>query len=320
VRRRVVYLAGFRGLLAVTLAASGLALGAAGYTPTAVASNAGSQCLPLPATATPAPAASPSASPTSLQVLLCVIVRPSESSVGAGRDAGFAVQVETENGAAPDVSVTLAASAGRAVFTGLCPSGDGAASCQLGPLGTDVTPSSFTLHAQIATPSSGKTSVSLTASADSATNPPTTAQATGTTTVTAIPAKTPAPSKTPTDPVPAPIPLPSLSPGATVRAVLPNPSGLPATAPAPAGSVPASTAPAGNASSLFPVITPERSSAAAATSPAPADGPSPVPVAPQASGGGGKSLLTIVGAVLLGLIALALAGFLITTRRRRTDE
>ena len=311
------------GLLAVTLAACGCAVGAVGYTLAAAASNGGSQCLPLPAV-TPSPPPSASVSSTSLPVLLCVIVNPSQSSVQAGRDAGFVVQVQAENGAVPDVSVTLTASAGHAVFTGLCPSGDGAASCQLGPLGTNVTPSSFILRAQIGTPSSGTTRVSLTAAVDAATNPPMTAQATGTTTVTAAASKTPGPTQTPTEPAPSPSPLAGTSPQATVRPVIPDLGGLPATAPAPTGAVRTSTAPAGNISSLFPVISPDRTPAAATASPTPADTPagtpSPVPVDPQASGGGGKSLLTIAGAVVLGLLAIALAGFLITTRRRRMDE
>ena len=307
------------GLLTVTLAACGYAVGAVGYPLAAAASNGGSQCLPLPAV-TPSSSPSASVSPTSPPVLLCVVVNPSQSSVQAGRDAGFVVQVEAENGAVPDVSVTLTASAGHAVFTGLCPSGDGAASCQLGPLGTDVTPSSFTLHAQIGTPSSGTTRVSLTAAADAATNPSITAQATGTTTVTAAASKTPGPAQTPTKTPPSPSPLPGTSPQATVRAVIPNLGGLPATAPAPTGAVRTSTAPAGNISSLFPVISPDRTPAAAIASPTPADTPSPGPVDPQASGGDGKSLLTITGTVVLGLIAIALAGFLITTRRRRADE
>jgi hypothetical protein len=306
------------GLLTVTLAACGCAVGAVGYT-LAAASNGGSQCLPLPAV-TPSSSPSASVSSTSLPVLLCVIVNPSQSSVQAGRDAGFVVQVQVQNGAAPDVSVTLTASAGHAVFTGLCPSGDGAASCQLGPLGTDVTPSSFTLHAQIGTPSSGTTRVSLTAAADAATNPSITAQATGTTTVTAAASKTPDPTQTPTKTPPSPSPLPGTSPQATVRAVIPDLGGLPATAPAPTGAVRTSTAPAGNISSLFPVISPDRTPAAAIASPTPADTPSTGPVDPQASGGAGKSLLTITSAVVLGLLAIALAGFLITTRRRRADE
>lgn len=307
------------GLLAVTLTACGCAVGAVGYTLAAAASNGGSQCLPLPAV-TPSSSPSASVSSTSLPVLLCVVVNPSQSSVQAGRDAGFVVQVQVQNGAAPDVSVTLTASAGHAVFTSLCPSGDGAASCQLGPLGTDVTPSSFTLHAQIGTASSGTTRVSLTAAADAATNPPTTAQATGTTTVTAAASKTPDPTPTPTKTPPSPSPLPGTSPQATVHAVIPNLGGRPATAPAPTGAARTSTAPAGNISSLFPVISPDRTPAAAIASPTPADTPSPGPAAPQASGGGGKSLLTITGAVVLGLLAIALAGFLITTRRRRMDE
>ncbi len=68
------------------------------------------------------------------------------------------------------------------------------------------------------------------------------------------------------------------------------------------------------------MISPDRTPAAAIASPTPADTQSPGPADPQASGGAGKSLLTITSAVVLALLAIALAGFLITTRRRRADE
>jgi hypothetical protein len=69
---------------------------------------------------------------------------------------------------------------------------------------------------------------------------------------------------------------------------------------------------------MLPVVGSSPSSATASTGPD--DASSPLAIAPQASsgGGGGKSWLAIAGAVLLGMLALALGGFLAVTRHRRT--
>jgi hypothetical protein len=69
---------------------------------------------------------------------------------------------------------------------------------------------------------------------------------------------------------------------------------------------------------MLPVVGPAHSSSAATTIPAPAGTSSTLAVAQQASSGGGRSWLTIAGAVVLGLLAFALAGFLTVTRRGRT--
>jgi hypothetical protein len=99
-----------------------------------------------------------------------------------------------------------------------------------------------------------------------------------------------------------------------------TPAGLPADAPVPTPSVSTSTVAAGNISSLLPVVSPAHSSSAAATIPGPGDTSSALAIAPQASsgGGGGRSWLTVAGAVVLGVLAVALAGFLTVTRRGRT--
>jgi len=326
-RRRLAR--GRPALLAVTLAAlSCAALSVIGHVPAADASGGGSQCQPLAAAAaTPSPSAS--VTPTQPPVQLCVSVQPSESSVGGGQAAGFTVQVQAENGAAPDVSVTLTASAGQAVFTGLCPSGDGTASCQLGPLGTDVTPSSFTLDAQIGTPSSGASSVTLTASADAATSPPMTTQAVaaGAVTVTAVPATSSS------KPAPSPSsPRAATSAPATALAVPPTPAGLPTLAPIPTiDPVSSSLVVAGNISSMLPVITPS-------PAPSPAVGTAPLAgtqsalaLTPQADSQAGRadgsasrtSRLTTAGAGVFGLLALVLASLLVVTRvppRRRRPQ
>jgi hypothetical protein len=289
-----------------------------GFVPPAGATGGGSECQPLPAAATPSPVPSGVVPPTTPPVLLCVSVQPSQSSVPAGRAARFTVRIQAENGAAPDVSVTLAASPGSATFTGLCPSGDGTASCELGPLGTDVTPSSFVLHAQIPTPSRGATSVRLTATANSA-NPPMTAQAfaTGTMTVTAAPAKAPSPTRTPTRPASSPTPpWSATTPPATVAPVPPPPPGTPAVAPMPtAAPASTSTVAAGNVGGLLPVVSSTPSTAGATTAP-PGTSASPA-AASRADSAGGSSWLPITGAAVCGSLAVGLAGFLTFNRLRR---
>src|SRR5579862_4766098 len=215
------------GLLAVA-ALTSAALSLTSYMATAGTSSGGSQCEPLPVAPTPSPSTSASASPNVSPAMLCVSVQPSKGSVERGHVAHFTVQVQALNGAVPDVSVTLTASAGSVTFTGFCPSGDGTDSCQLGSLGTDVTPSLFTLSAGIGTPSSGAAWVSLTASAGTATNPSTSAQATGVVSVAADS------TTAPTGSAPAP-PAPSRpTPSPAAPAAEPSiPVGAPITAPSP---------------------------------------------------------------------------------------
>jgi DNA segregation ATPase FtsK/SpoIIIE, S-DNA-T family len=296
------------GLLAVA-ALTSAALSVTTYMATADTSSGGSQCEPLPVAPTPSPSTSASASPNASSVMLCVSVQPSKSSVARGHVAHFTVQVQALNGAVPDVTVTLAASAGSVTFTGYCPSGDGTASCQLGSLGTDVTPSLFTLSAGIGTPSSGAAWVSLTASASAATNPATSAQATGVVTVTAA-TTTAASGSAPSAPS-----RPAASPAATVVAQPSAPVGTPIAAPSPtAAAASTSAVPAENVGSEFPVITPTSSPAVTASG---SPGTSPTPATSQpAHSSGGSSALAIAGSWVCGLLALVLAGYLALTRRR----
>src|SRR5579862_1517870 len=296
------------GLLAVAgLTCS--ALSVTTYMAMAGTSSGGSQCEPLPVTPTPSPTASASVSPSAPPVMLCVSVQPPKSSVARGHVAHFTVQVQALNGAVPNVSVTLAASAGSVTFTGFCPSGDGTASCQLGSLGTDVTPSLYTLSAGIGTPSSGAAWVSLTASAVAATNPATSAQATGIVTVTAATTSASSGSAPPASSRAA-------TPPAATVAEPSTPVGTPIAAPSPtAVTASTSAAPAENVGSAFPLITPTSSPVATAsvslvTSSASAS-------ARPANSSGGSSALAIAGSWVCGLIALVLAGYLALTRRRR---
>ena len=70
---------------------------------------------------------------------------------------------------------------------------------------------------------------------------------------------------------------------------------------------------------MLPVVSPSPSTGVASLGPA--GTPAALADTPQASGGGrgGKSWLTIAGAVVLGLLALALGGYLMVTRRRDTS-
>jgi hypothetical protein len=299
------------GLLAVA-ALTSATLSVTTYIAEADASGGGSQCEALPAAPTPSPLPSTSVSPTVSTATLCVSVQPSKSTVARGGVARFTVEVQAFNGAVPDVSVTLTASAGTVKFTGLCPSGNGTATCQLGPLGTDVTPSLFTLSAGIGTPSSGAAWVSLTASASAATNPSTSAQATGVVTLTGDSTNAPSGHAS----TAASRPAASSVVTVTVTAEPPGPVGTPVAAPSPtAAAASTSTVPAANIGSILPVITPTSSPAVTANG---SLGTSPAPAATRpAASSGGSSWLPIVGSWVCGSLALVLAGFLALTRRRQ---
>jgi hypothetical protein len=308
-----------RRTLAGLAVAALLAWGTSGLAQNArAASNAPCQPLPAPAasaSASPSSSASASAgasaSPDQAPVTLCVTVQRAQASVQAGQAAGFTIRVQAHNGATPDVSVTLTASAGQALITGLCPSGDGAASCQLGPLGTATTPASYTLDAQILTPSAGVAQVTLTAAEAASTAPPMTVPATAAATVTVVPAGT-APSTRP--------PTPSRSfPAAATTVPATVPIAPPALDPVPSPVAESTTvlAPAGSASSLFPVIAPSQP---AAIPPAPGT-QSALGLAPQADSasgaGGGTRRLAATSATILGALAFSLAVLLVATRISR---
>jgi hypothetical protein len=227
-----------------------------------------------------------------------VSVQRSQASVERGQNAAYTVQVSTENGSAAGVSVALTAqpSSQKATFTSGCTKGDGTAACSLGSV-SDKSPAS--LHAQIPV-GSDATSVRLTATASIVTaakwTPP---SAVVTVAVTAPPAS-------PTKPASS---APAATPGTTL----------------PLGPIPdlnnvsSSLINAGDASGLFPRISPS-----ATPSPSPTPGThaqarkrSTRPVAVPSAIGFAQPTLT---GQVAGLIALAVAILLTVTRlslRRR---
>jgi hypothetical protein len=223
-----------------------------------------------------------------------VSVQRSQSSVKRGQQAGYVVQVSTRNnGSASDVTVTLAArpSGQKPTFTSGCAKGAGTATCTVSSV-SDKHPA--ILHAQIpvAAGATSVTSVKLTATAGIVTSatwtPPSAAETVAVTSATSASASPTASS-------------PAASPGTTL----------------PLGPVPdlnnvaSSLIGAGNASGLFPAISPSAT-------------PSP---SPEIHAQGGKrnakpvsdsSALAFVQPGLTGqvagLIALAVAVMLTVTR------
>jgi len=245
------------------------------------------------------PSPSPSVTPTPLQsstalaaplalVLstppsLCLSVTPLASSVAHGQPAQFTVQVWAKNW--PYGKVTVLLSGHAAQFTTDCPSRDKSASCTIPA--PDLTPTK--LDAQL-TVSAGARTVTITAAAHTAAiSLPHPLVVTDTLNVAALsqPSPTVSPAALP------PIQLPTLSPSRSVLS-------------------------AGNASGLFPAISPSPTpSASAAPAPAPA-GPAQPSTPAKADPPGllplGTTLLT---AQALGLVALVAAIALAVARRRR---
>lgn len=307
-----------------------------------------SQCQPLPAaqpaaSATPDPSSTASASPTAsvsptasgAATELCVSVQDSSTAVEVGQPASFTVQVWVQNGAAAQVTVALAAAPDgmQAAFTGSCPSGNGTTTCQLGTLDTASATSQYQLQAQIPVPSGSDsvTSVTLTATGGATTTPALTTVPIAANTVTVTPA--------PASPSPSASASSSASPSASASASssAPQPSAAaqpPPTAPQTAagttepvppplgpplfptssltGGINTSLVSAGNAGSLFPVITASGAVANWTTATPGAD--------PAGSGSGSADAFTvsngipILNAQVLTLVALGLAALLSITR------
>jgi hypothetical protein len=281
----------------------------------------GSQCQPLPApAASPSASASPTGSPASSAAPadLCVSVRASQSSVQPGKSVGYTVTVWMQNGPASGVSVTLTAAPAttQPTFSDLCPSGDGSASCTIGSLATDVSPSSFQMQAQIGVPdgTAAGTAATLTATASATTSPPMTTVPTAAASVTVSPAPAPSHSPSPSGRALPSSASPSTLPTLPVTGVIPT---LP-TVPSPQSEITALVSP-GSVASLLPVITPSAAPSGLA-SPA-AD----VQSSPDRKNGGpdaGSFTLVmpaataeILGGVILALvITLAITRLLATSR------
>jgi hypothetical protein len=239
-------------------------------------------------TPTPAQSSAALAAPVALVIStppsLCLSVTPLASSVAHGQPAQFTVQVWAKNW--PYGKVTVLLSGQAAQFTTSCPSREKSASCTIPAPG----PTHTKLHAQL-TVSAGARTVTITAAAHTAAiTLPHPLVVTDTLNVAALsqPSPTVSPAALP------PIQLPTLSPSRSVIS-------------------------AGNASGLFPAISPSPTpSASAAPAPAPA-GPGQPSTTAKADPPGllplGTTLLT---AQALGLVALVAAIALAVARRRRT--
>jgi len=271
-----------------------------------------SQCEPLSAAATPSPTAS------ATQAELCVSVQTSQSSIKTGQAASYTVQVWAANGSAAGVSVTLAGTpqGEEPSFTGRCPSGDGSATCTIGSMATALAPSSDQMQAQIpvASGATSITSVTLTATADAVTSPamtvlPTAAETVAVSVPTAA-ASTPAASQSPTS-----TPSPSASP-ATVPAVATTPTI--GTTPTTAVGVSTSLINPAAVPSLLPVTSaPPTAAVAPAVASATPSASSFTLVMPM-------STAELLGSIVLGLVALFVAGKLVgrwrAARRAREQE
>jgi hypothetical protein len=237
--------------------------------------------------------ASPASSATTAKAELCVSVQRAQASIPRGHNAAFVVTVSTQNGPAADVSVALtsAPSSQQPAFTSGCAKTAKAAACTVS---SDAKPVSLDAEIPVAAGATSVSSVTLTATASIvSTVKGTPAAAQETVTVTAAPAS-PAKSSAPA------------SLGTTVPlGALPNLNG-----------VSSSLIGAGNASGLFPAISPGATA-----------GPKPSPgVRAQGTRRNTESvsytstLGPVLTAQVAGLIALALAVMLTVTRlslRRR---
>lgn len=224
-----------------------------------------------------------------------------QASVARGQSAAYIVQVSTKDGgSASHVTVALASqpSSQKPLFTGGCGDSNGSASCPVGAV-SDKQP--VTVHAQIpvASDATSVTSVKLTATARITTSakwaPPAAAETVAVTAAAAPGGGSPSSSSS----------APPAGPGTTLPlGPVPN-----------LNSVSSSLIGAGNASELFPAISP-----GATPSPSPGNGTDRRNAAPVP----GSSAIAFVQPGLTGqvagLIALAVAVLLTVTRlslRRR---
>jgi hypothetical protein len=224
-------------------------------------------------------------------------VQRSQASINRGQKATFVVQVSTgNNGSASGVTVTLTArpASQKAVFTGGCIKGEGTASCAVSSV-TDKQPVSLTAQVPVAASASSVSSVTLTATASVVTTdtwmPPSAAE---TIAVTAAPASSTSSQSSAS---------PSRISPATRLALGPIPN---------LNAVSSQLIEAGDASGLFPAISPS-------------DTPSPSPESqPPAAGAAARPPTPVSSAIsfvqpgltgqVAGLVALALAVFLTVTR------
>jgi hypothetical protein len=297
------------GVLAVRVLAAGVL--AAG---SAAALTAGSQA---PALADQAVVASQCQRlPGLTAAQLCVSVQGTVASVRPGGMASYAVSVWVSGGFAASVTVALSAqpSGEQPAYVSGCPVGNGTASCWIPDLALLGAPSGFQMQAQVPA-ASRVTSVTLTATASAVAlgswTPPAAAASVPVSAPSPAPSHSPspAPSKRATSsPGRSPSPASSSAPGSADPAGAPGGPGGPgagagpgldpgaalplAALPAFSGKAPSITA-AGNASGLFPTISPTGAPGTQFSE--------KLQAAPAATG-----LKLAPTAVVLGLVAVAL--------------
>jgi len=258
------------------------------------------KATPSAATSSPAPSTSPAASTSSpttspttqpAQVSLCVAVQPAKTSIHRGQAAQWTVTAWAKGGNVPSATLRLVAAPAslKPTFSFGCGSHDGTASCDLGTL--DANSAQRQLQATIAVAASATTvtSVRLTAE-ESAANLTKDPQASATTSVTAAPS----------------------SPAATNSADPSAPGSTTDVSPLTVGNLPylpsanPVLSPGGNASGLFPKVTPSADPPAATQ-----DRQKTQPVANTSALPPGSPVL---GGQLAGLAVLGLAFLLAVAR------
>lgn len=241
---------------------------------------------------------------------LCVSLQPREASIARGKTAEWTVTTWAENANVTNATVTLASAGQKPTFTFGCSKGEGTATCALGTVDPTASPRQMIASVPVPATATTLTSLKLTATGDAPgmTTKPAVAVAVK---VTAPPASGSAGAGTG-------------SAGAGPSAGAPGGVGS-ATSPLPIGALPSvgdsglpvtsSLTPGGNASSLFPTVSP-----GAVPTPGGASGSSGTSARPVANSEALPIGTPVVDAQLAGLGALGVAFLLAMTRlsvRRR---
>jgi hypothetical protein len=306
-----------------------------------------SACQELPA-ATPSASASASGSASAsataaaspqVPVDLCISVQAGQDSIQTGQSATWTIQVWVQNGPVTGVTVSLTGTLANELptFTSDCASGNGSTSCTVGNLGTDASPASEQMQAQITVPSgtAAGTSVALTAIGNATPSLSSVPAASTAVTVEAAPAATTSASPS-SSATPAKSATPSAAastsaakttaatPAATTAvAALPGVGALPAAgASLPPTEVSEVTNP-GSISSLLPVVTPTATATAPAagfvTTPAADTQPGPSATPDRASDSSFVLVIPTATAEKIAVVILLLV-VAVALRLRATDK
>jgi hypothetical protein len=338
-------LAAYGGLLDSAAAATLVPAAAASDSP--VVSSA---CQELPAaapsaSATASASASASASATAaaspqVPVDLCISVQAGQDSIQTGQSATWTIQVWVQNGPVTGVTVSLTGTLANELptFTSDCASGNGNTSCAVGDLGTDASPASEQMQAQIAVPSgtAAGTSVALTAIGNATPSLSSVPAASTAVTVEAAPAATTSASpSSSTTPAKSATPSAAASSSSAAKTTAATPAATTAAAALPGvGTLPAAGASLpptevsevtnpGSISSLLPVVTPTATATAPAagfvTTPAADTQPGPSATPDRASDSSFVLVIPTATAEKIAAVILLLV-VAVVLRLRATDK